>query len=175
MKSKEKHKDAQSGSQSKKAKTALQGTSLPAPSQLVGEPPATGLCVGDSSKGAQKKGSNWWVSAQFEVVTVAGRQKYKCVHAGCGRLLTGSQKQRLKEHLLNTSACKFLDSAAAAELSSTVPAVKEALKAIAPTAGEQRQFQTTLLQSQGVYQVCFSCVRCVLSCVNRCIRGCSSS
>ena len=110
------------GEQRKKARGALAGNTLPDPSQLMGEAPSAGLCVGKKQKQAMKKGKNWWVDDQFKDEGVVNR--VTCKHDG--KELSTKRDQQRKDHL-NPNVCKFLSSKAAAELAPTVADVEEVL------------------------------------------------
>jgi len=86
--------------------------------------------VGGQRKRGGRKVKNSWVKAEFErketeqdgKTTVA----YSCLH--CQRTLTGLNATRLKKHLLNPGACKFLHGHSAQEVAKQVAEVMTALQ-----------------------------------------------
>ncbi len=106
---------------------ALGQSSLARPGQLLQAPPPAGLVVGGLRRRGGRKVKSSWVKA--EIYTKETRQdvsyilyyiivEYSCLH--CRRTLTGLNATRLKNHLLNPGACKFLCSTSVQEVAMQV-------------------------------------------------------
>lgn len=122
--------------QSKRARQALAGTSLPAPEELVSAPRSSEQAEKPAAEGSHRKQD--WVLDQFvEIPSAKGKGEWKCRHDG--KVLSGRNKSRMKEHLLNPGACAFYNSSAARELQQVEP-VGNMLSEARKKARGQQQF-----------------------------------